>query len=290
MGHGRIVLNKDGVPLLSVDLPPGLIAADLSDLDPVPAPLSFATRFSAILAVNGPASITLSAAPARGPRSLTHVVRQCAAERGSSNPRLSFENFGGENCRHPGLLAEIAPGCEFGLFEDGGTVFVMEAVGDPTIWVEYEPFLQRAMLSVELLKPSGPTLPLSPGGKAPEIEAGVPDPDAVAAAARESELDTKSAVARQLIEAGRFDEAERLLVEYGAGPDVHARMGRLYENELRRAESADNSIREALYRRALDWKMRSYPDPHTQIEADNYRRYMAEDKSVLVKLLGYEPE
>jgi len=30
-------------------------------------------------------------------------------------------------------------------------------------------------------------------------------------------------------------------------------------------------------------------DPHTEIEAENYARGMAEDRALLVKLLGYDP-
>lgn len=289
MGYVRTDFNRDGGPMFSVELPPGLVFGDLSEVEPAPFPLTFATPFAVIIAVNGPASIVLSMAPAKGVHSLTHVASRCAKERGSSNPSLVFETFGGENHRHPGLLAEISTGCEFGLFEDGGQAFVMEASGDAGIWQEYEPFLLRAMLSVELLSPLGPTLPLSPNEKIPELQEGLPDPETVAASAHEAALKAKCLQAEPLIRAGRFQEAEKLAVDRDAGPGTFARMGRLYEEYLREVGEASISTREEVYRRALDWKLRSYPEPHTEIEAEDYARGMAEDRQLLINLLGYDP-
>jgi hypothetical protein len=221
-------------------------------------------------------------------QSLSTVLLQCAAERESSNPVLFFEGIGGETHRHPGLWAEIRFGCEFAVFEDGGAIFVMEAAGASSIWREFQPFLKGAMLSVELLDPRGPTIPLSPGGPIPQLGAGMPDPDTVAAAARERDLRDRATKAEELIRAGRFEDAEALVVKRDAGPEVYGLMGRLYQQCLSKGESQETAVRENLYRRALEWKLRSYPEPHTEIEADNYARGMAEDKEVLTRLLGYE--
>jgi hypothetical protein len=146
------------------------------------------------------------------------------------------------------------------------------------------------MLSVELMSPEGPTLPLSPDGKPPALEAGVPDPRVIAARERETDLETKSKDARKLIAAGDFDAAEALLISRDAGPEVCARMGLLYEERLRKSSEQEARVRESLYRRALDWKLRSYPEPHTEMEAQSYWRGMAEDRSRLAELLGYDPD
>ena len=145
------------------------------------------------------------------------------------------------------------------------------------------------MLSVEVVSPVGPALPLSPGGSVPQLEGGVPDPDRIEAEEREAALDRKAEEARRLIQAGNFDAAEALIVERGAGPEVHARMGRLFEEHLRESDGQHSSIREELYRRALDLQLRAYPEPHTQIEADSYRLGMDDDRTRLTALLGYEP-
>ena len=79
------------------------------------------------------------------------------------------------------------------------------------------------------------------------------------------------------------------MVNRDAGPEILARMGRLYEEYLREESTASSSTREDVYRRALDWKLRSYPEPHTEIEAQDYGRGMAEDRQLLIKLLGYDP-
>jgi hypothetical protein len=289
MGDNRVLVEGSTAPAFSIELPPGLIRADVADIENPPPVFTFASRIAAILAVNGPASITFSLTPAKGARSLTHVLQRAAKERGSSNPSIYFENIGAESHRHPGLSAEISVGCELALFEDGGTVVIMEASGTADIWSDYQPFLRAAMLSVELLSPTGPTLPLSPGGKIPELEGGIEDPRVTEARDRETELERKANEARKLIAAGNYDAAEALLAGRDAGPEVYALIGRLYEERLRDGGALKSSVRENLYRRALDCNLRAYPEPHTEIEANDYRRGMDEDRARLAELLGYDP-
>src|SRR6187402_2349880 len=118
----------------SIELPPGLIPADVTDVENPPPPFTFASRFTAILAVNGPASILFSIMSAEGSGSLTRVLQRAARERGSSTPSIYAECVGGESHRHPGLSAAISPGCELVLFEDGGKIILMEASGASDIW------------------------------------------------------------------------------------------------------------------------------------------------------------
>lgn len=290
MNYPRSTFNLAGCPAFSVELPPGLIFAELSDVDPAPKPFTFAQRFAAIVAVNGPASIIFSSLFAQDVHFLTEVMQRCAKECGCDNPALFLEQAGGEQQRHPGLLAEVATGSELAVVEDGGEVIIMAATGEADIWPDCGPFLRRAMLSVELLAPRGPTLPLAPNQKVPKLQPGVPDPDKVAAASRKTELERKSQAAAEHIAQGRFDEAEALLIDRDAGPGKHARMGCLYEERLRESDNADKNSRETLYRRALDWKLRSYPEPHTAVEAENVSRGRAEDRATLITLLGYDPD
>jgi hypothetical protein len=290
MGYGRTSFNPDGAPPFSIELPPGLLFADFSELDPQPVPLKFATTFASIIAVNGPASIVLYQLSVKDHASLTDVAATCAAERGADSSSWTFESIGAETHRHPGLQAEVRFGCEFVLFEDGGRIVIMEALGASDIWREYKPFLKRAMLSVELLAPHGPTLPLEKGDEVPQLLPGMPDPDTVAAAEREADISTRGVEAKRLIEGSRFEDAEKLLADRHAGAQEFALLGRLYEEQLRASDYQSKDVREALYRRSLHWKRRGYPEPHTEIEADDYERGMAEDHSTLVRLLGYDPD
>src|SRR5262245_51562935 len=290
MGYGRSPLNPDGVPPCTIELPPGLIFADFSELDLQPAPLTFATIFASIAAVNGPASIVLSQLSARDQTSLQDIAALCAAERGSGSPSWTLESIGGETHRHPGLQAEVRFGCEFVLFEDGGQILIMEATGASPIWREYEPFLKRAMLSIEISVPLGPTLPLETGNEVPQLLPGIPDPDSVAAAEREADLSARAVEAKHLIEARQYPDAEKLITDRYSDAGAFALLGRLYEERLRGSVDRATGVREELYRRSLQWKYRCYPDPHTEIEADDYARGMAEDHATLVKLLGYDPD
>jgi len=206
MGYDRTPFNSAGAPAFSIELP-RIDLCRFSELDPQPAPLKFATVFASIAAVNGPASIVLSQLSAKDRSSLTDIAAMCAAERGSGNLSWNFESIGGETHRHPGLQAEIQFGCEFVLFEDGGQILILEAMGASNIWREYEPFLKRALLSIELSAPLGPTLPLEPGKEAPQLLPGMPDPDSVVAAARVADLSARAVEAERLIEARQFDDA-----------------------------------------------------------------------------------
>jgi hypothetical protein len=290
MGYGRTPFKPDGAPPFTIELPPGLIFADFSELDPQPDLLKFATVCASIAAVNGPASIVLSQLSARDQTSLQDIAALCAAERGTGSALWTVEGIGGETHRHPGLQAEVRFGCEFVLFEDGGQVLILEATGASSIWREYEPFLKRAMLSIELSAPLGPTLPLEAGNEAPQLLPGMPDPDTVAAAEREADLSAKAVEGKRLIEARQYADAEKLFTDRYADSRAFALLGRLYEEQLRASDDLGQDVREKLYRRSLLWKIRCYPEPHTEIEAVDYARGMAEDHQRLVRLLGYDPD
>lgn len=271
-------------PWFSVELPPGLVFAPLAELERVPA-FSLARPFAAVVAVNGPAAIVFSLAPAEGMASVTAAVERFAGERGSENPGLFFDKFGGETRRHPGMLAEIAAGCLLAVVEDGGRALVMEAFGERDIWPDYGPFLEAAMRSLELAAPAGPTLPITAGEAVPVIEPGERGADAIWADERRAALDAKAGRASALVADNRFDEAEAVLTGGDASAEAYARMAAVYESQLA-AGGWDRATREVLHHRALEWWLRSYPEAHTAEEAERYSLGMAADRARLAALVG----
>ena len=288
MGYPRISLVKDRSPGFSIELPPGLMIADLADAGPLAPVFTGAERFAVILSPNGPAVIELSVIAAAGQVSLSEILRCCAADRGLNNPLLARENFGGTNHRHPGLICEIASGRTLAAFEDAGVILVMEARADLDIWADYQPFLTRAMLSIELLAPEGPTLPLATGEPAPPLAPGLPDADDVESARRDAAMRDAAVEAERLIGLQRFADAEALVMAVDQGSVGCAQLGQIYERRLR-AGDGDETARETLFRRALAWKLRAWPEPHTQIEAERFARGAAEDRTRLIELLGRDP-
>jgi hypothetical protein len=100
---------------------------------------------------------------------------------------------------------------------------------------------------------------------------------------------------RELIALGRYDEADRALE--GAEPSIEAdvEVSRLYESRLREVVAggvagSERAAVESLYRRALSWAQRCYPEPHTQVEADDYDSGRSEDRARLSRVLGYDPD
>ena len=102
------------------------------------------------------------------------------------------------------------------------------------------------------------------------------------------------AAARLLIEQGRHDEADRLVRNADNSIQGSVTLARLYRERLEAMMAAgmvprDRAGVEEVFRRALDWAWQTYPEPHTAIEADDYRAGRAEDLAGLVRVLGYEP-
>ena len=101
--------------------------------------------------------------------------------------------------------------------------------------------------------------------------------------------------ATALIEAQRYDEAEKAVTEaddsiYGA-----VALAKLYRQCLAEAVAGDCQQTElprrlALFQRALIWAQSAFPEPHTQTEADDYQRHRTATRAELVALLGFDPE
>ena len=97
--------------------------------------------------------------------------------------------------------------------------------------------------------------------------------------------------ARDLIAAGEFDAAERTVRSADDSLEAAAALARVYRECLRTAVAAGvaRSTVDAMFHRAKAAAWHAYPEPHTQIEADNYEHGRAEDLAMLVKIVGREP-
>jgi len=101
-------------------------------------------------------------------------------------------------------------------------------------------------------------------------------------------------LAQRLLEEDRYDQAEQAIRAaddsiYGA-----VAIAKLYREWLSRlvAEGRVQTNRarvETVFHRAEYWAHSAYPEPHTEVEAENYASGQADDTRELVKILGYHP-
>lgn len=101
-------------------------------------------------------------------------------------------------------------------------------------------------------------------------------------------------LAEELLRKGEFDEAERAVMQVDQSIEGGVAIARMYERRLREMVdkglvSRDKQAVEAVFGRALRWAQHCYPEPHTQIEADDFEAGRKEDRARLVAILGYEP-
>lgn len=96
--------------------------------------------------------------------------------------------------------------------------------------------------------------------------------------------------ARDLIAAGQFDAAEQAVRSADDSLEAAGALARVYRECLRTAVAAGvaRPIIDAMFHRAKAAVWHAYPEPHTQIEADDYENGRAEDVAILVKIVGRE--
>lgn len=99
--------------------------------------------------------------------------------------------------------------------------------------------------------------------------------------------------ALELMLARKYAEAEKTIV--GVDDSIYGAVaiGKMYTERLKvlvagGAKRNDPVTRE-IFDRALHWKQRAYPEPHTAYEADSMVSGQAEDLAELVAILGYDP-
>ncbi len=188
------------------------------------------------------------------------------------------------------------------MLEDGQRIVIAHAMCPAELWASYGGTLERALLSLQLARPRGPTVPCVPGGPVPIVDMPGQQPgewprgrgaEVFDAAADEAALDAAIASARDLIAAGKYVEAEVCLT--GTRRDVRsaAFLAALYRERLEQLVAEQSSsgepepeVVQEVFARALAAAMNAYPDPHTEVEAENYARGQAEDRAALIAIMN----
>lgn len=254
------------------------------------------------------ALITVAARPAYDDGAVSQWLEYLCGHFGITLTARGPGFVGGLLHRHPAVVAQgvqVQDGVELAMrlvmFEDGGRLVTAHAMCPKEIEDSYMSTLLYCIMTVELAEPQGPTVALEPGGQVPTLDViahdpGLPPPrDAGEVYEREmaGRRAEAAAEALPLIEAGRFDEAEAVMKAADGSIMGDVELGRMYTGALQAvlaggARRGDKTA-EALFERALHWKLRAYPDAHTEVEAEQYEQGQREDRAELIKMMGYDP-
>lgn len=204
---------------------------------------------------------------------------------------------GGPDHNHPAMFVEATKADDvlrIAAFEDERSFFTVHARVPKTHWPALQANLEHAAASIQLDNPIGPTVPCVPNG--PVVPHDMPDMPigewpCGRGELREKEPDmdrwlTATQQAPELVRAGKYDEADRLVIAADPGQEHTAFLADLYYQELRANAKKPHAM--ALYDRAMRWHT-NWPDPHTEIEAEEASRAYAEVRAKLNKALGRDP-
>lgn len=218
---------------------------------------------------------------------------------------------GGSTHQHPCMFVEAQQATEgeartvrIAMVEDGGRLFTTHASCPTQLWDACGKALEFAVASLELADPIGPTVSCVPKGPIPIHDMyGITvgewplgrDSVQIDEAALERGRAAAIERARRLVKKGLFDEAEKLLGDVDPYFHPGVALSRLFEEHLRELATSgiagkQPALARDVFDRAYSWACRSYPDPHTQIEADDYEKGQAMDRAKLVVILGYDPK
>lgn len=234
---------------LSLEVPPGLFADD-------EAPEACVAALTAV----APATLRIRMIDLAGAADLSEILRRA----GGGPPQQVLAR--GEAYVWPGLSAamEGADRQTGYAFESDGQVWYGTLCVSDNLWNDYAPFLEGAMLSLDIGRRPAPTVPLFAGSAVPVISerAVLPDPVDVT---RQRLAEMAEETVRLILDL-RFDVAEAAVRQvdsdiYGANALADA-----YEAALQR-----NPSDPTLLDRAIFWAHSAYPEPHTAIEAEDYR-------------------
>lgn len=186
----------------------------------------------------------------------------------------------GENFIWPGLAAnEDSAGLRktHYVFESRGVLYYGVAAAPDDLWADYGPFLEGAMLSLDIGERPSPTLPLRASGRPPAIKRRPAQADLMDEMRKALTAASGAAIACVLQQ--RFDDAEKLIQNidgdiYGANA-----LAEIYALAVE-ATPADDEI----FDRALHWARRGFPDPHTADEAARYAEAVGEREARLKAL------
>lgn len=254
------------------------------------------------------AFVAVAARPAYEEGSMEDWARYLAGHFKLNVTGLVSGYIGGPTHNHPGILVEADQEQDgtkmtmrFVLIEDGRRLVTVQGLCPTELWSSYGPALEESVVSLELDDPKGPTVPCVPGAMVPICD--MPDAEIgqwprgrgaskIDLAQLEPRREEAISLARTLILQDRYDDAELLL--RNVDPYFHpaVALSRLYEERLRQLagdRKADKIAADEAFRRALDWSLSTYPDPHTAIEAEDFGRAQAEDRARLISILGREP-
>ena len=233
----------------SLEVPPGLFPDD-------EAPAEYAAALTALV----PATLRIRTIPLAGAANLAEVLSRA----GGGPPRQVSAT--GEEHVWPGLSAAMdgAPHEVVYAFESEGQVWLGTLSIPGEHWNDYAPFLEGAMVSLDIGTRPAPTVPLFAGSPVPVIleRTFLPDP----VETKRQRLAEIAGEAVRLILDLRFDEAEAAVRQIDS--DIHGANGlaNAYEAALRR-----NPSDQAILHRAIIWARNAYPEPHTALEAETYR-------------------
>lgn len=234
----------------SLEVPPGLFPDD-------EAPAEYAAALTALV----PATLRIRTIPLAGAADIAEVLSRA----GGGPPRRVLA-AGAEHV-WPGLSATMdgAPHEVVYAFESEGQVWLgtLSVPGD--LWNDYAPFLVGAMVSLDIGKRPAPTVPLFAGSAVPVISERTFLPDPVET--MQQRLAEMAGGAVRLILDLRFDEAEAAVRQIDS--DIHGAnaLANAYKAALRR-----NPTDQAILSRAIIWARNAFPEPHTALEAETYRR------------------
>ncbi len=248
------------------------------------------------------AIITVMARPAYETGSVLQWLRFLTNFHGLtlSNVRSGTIGKGG---RHPAILADAEQdqeGMKLRLtmvaIEDGGRFVMAQGLCPAELWPSYGEAMTRAVRSLSLTRPQGPKYDLDSTTAIGWKKEDAATPESYEKHVKEQRARLEPAVekAAGLLQREKFEEAEAVVAAVDSSIQGSVAIARMYEEHLRAlvksgAARKDKERIERVFLRALSWAQNCYPDPHTQIEAENYEAGRAQDRARLVGVLGYEP-
>jgi len=247
---------------ISVEVPPGLFDDD-------EAPPGLIAAFTAI----APATLRIRTASLAGAPDLATAMSALCS--GAARPVMAT----GTKHTWPGLAADLPgdPHRVHYLFESRGEAWHGLAEAPADLWADYGPFLEGVMLSLDIGDKPRPTLPLTGKAPIPQVSKKPVLPDPIEEKKRR--LADASGEAIALILALRFEEAEARLKAIDADIFGANALASAYETALERAPAETR-----IYTRALHWARSCFPDPHTAIEAEQFRAAIEEAESRLARI------
>lgn len=289
---------------LSIDVPDGFIQADVppteTDFDnpTQSAPIAI---FSSQVAL---AIIAIAARPAYETGSVLQWIHYLTDHFEISLTSVETGAVGKDNA-HPAIIAQatqVQNGDQLRLvivaFEDGGRLVTAHAMCPAELWQSYGEALSAAVRTITLRAPKGPThdLDSTTAEGWTKVSAAMQRRN-TERYLQELEARRKPAelAAAALIEQGKFEEAEAAVQQADSSIYGAVALARLYETRLKAlaghgAPGKQRDRTERVFRRALSWAQNCYPEAHTQEEADSHESGRAQDRTRLVKLLGYDPD